>query len=58
MKQQHFESEDQQEQLVQQMHSCEKQLNDCSLEKFSELRQELKQVKEKLRLINQFNRLK
>ncbi|MDQ6813349.1 MAG: hypothetical protein M3040_06425 [Bacteroidota bacterium] len=46
------------EQLVQQMQACEKMISNCSIDEFSNLRFELKQVKEKLRFLNQWNRLK
>ena len=46
------------EQLLQHMQACEKMISNCSIDKFSDLRFELKQVKEKLRLLNQWNRLK
>lgn len=57
MKQQQ-ENANKSEQLLQHMHECERQITNCSIDKFSDLRFELKQVKEKLRLINQWNRLK
>jgi hypothetical protein len=45
------------EQLLQRKDICEKLISDCTLDKFSALRYELKQVKEKLRLLNQLNRM-
>jgi len=58
MKQQPEDSINESEQLLQYMHACEKQINNCPVEKFRDLRFELKQLKEKLRHINQWNRLK
>lgn len=52
------EQVNQSEQLTQHMHDCEKMISNCSIEKFSDLRFELKQLKEKIRFINQWNRLK
>lgn len=42
--------------LLEEMQTCEKLISNCSIEKFSDLRLELKQLKEKLRLINQLKR--
>lgn len=58
MKQQQHQHVNGSEQLLQHMQSCEKRISNCSIEEFSNLRFELKQVKEKLRLLNQLNRLK
>ena len=58
MKQQQQEHVNESEQLLQHMQTCEKLISNCSIDKFSDLRFELKQVKEKLRLLNQWNRLK
>ncbi|MCW3078849.1 hypothetical protein [Segetibacter sp.] len=58
MNEQHKELNNDREQLLQRKDTCEKLLSDCTLDKFSELRYELKQVKEKLRLLNQLTRLR
>jgi hypothetical protein len=58
MEQQHQDNLNESEQLLQHMRACEKQISNCSIDKFRDLRFELKQVKEKLRLINQWNRFK
>jgi len=57
MKQQH-EQMNESEQLLLHMQDCEKMISNCSIDKFSDLRFELKQLKEKLRFLNQWNRLK
>ena len=57
MLKQPFELNNEREQLVEQMHKCEQMLSDCTIDRFSELRHELKQVKEKLRFLNQFSRM-
>lgn len=46
------------EDLMQHMQACEKLISNCSMDQFSDLRFELKQLKEKLRHIHQMNRLK
>jgi hypothetical protein len=46
------------QQILQHMQECEKLIHGCSIEKFRDLRFELKQLKEKLRLINQLKRFK
>lgn len=58
MNEQHQELNNDRKQLLQRKDTCEKLLSACTLDKFSELRYELKQVKEKLRLLNQFTRLR
>ena len=58
LKQQQQKRGNESEQLLQHMQTCEKLISNCSMDRFSDLRFELKQVKEKLRLLNQWNRLK
>ena len=58
MQQQHRELGNDREQLLRRKDACEQMLSDCSIDKFSELRYQLKQVKEKLRLLNQMSRMK
>jgi len=57
MKQQHLELSNDRDQLLQRKQTCEQLLSDCSIDKFSDLRYQLKQVKEKLRLLNQMSRI-
>jgi hypothetical protein len=58
MNEQSQDRHDDRERLLQRKNTCEKLLSDCTLDKFSELRSELKQVKEKLRLLNQLTRMR
>lgn len=57
MKQQN-EITSEREQLMQNLYNCEKLISDCSINQFSDLRFELKQLKEKLRLLNHLSRMK
>lgn len=58
MKQQQPGWADERDVLLQEAMTCEQLLNDCSIEKFRDLGLRLKQLKEKLRLLNQFNRMR
>lgn len=58
MTRQHHQAVNEGDQLLEQMHLCEKRLTNCSINQFSDLRFQLKQVKEKLRLLNRLNRMK
>ena len=46
------------EKLLKHLRHCEELISNCAMDKFSDLRFELKQLKEKLRMLNQSNRLR
>ena len=52
----HQEQLTQSEQLLRQLEECERMLQACPLQKFSELRYQIKQTKEKLRSLDNLNK--